>query len=360
MAGTFSDEAMRAMGFQQLSEGQVIVATFTSITVFEARGIVLDPAVVETAHGSCAGTQYNIAVASSVNAACQELLSDVYVDDEEQWRKDRKCSGPFVLVSVGPTEECTCETGWHKVETNGSITTYDAFPALSGVLSRREDLILPRVRSALSCVMNEGDLSVALQRIERSSSGVTKQGITIHNLRLESHVQGYVSRRLDQAVLRERLAESMRLACTLNPKASGLFALGLGEADEFKKFMYFFLALEIETHAIFGKIDQTASLQQLLSDSEVTKESTFRLLEQQAKQLRNLFDRFVWCATFAWSNVTDADVDQFRSLKQARDDIAHGTISQPPVGYADLAERLAHKVLWERTSACHPPPEQTT
>ncbi len=129
---------------------------------------------------------------------------------------------------------------------------------------------------------------------------------------------------------------------------SRLFSLGLGEEDEFKKFLYFFLALEIETHAVFGRIDHPTALNELFRGAARTRESTLLLLQRQADQLRNLYDRFVWCAASVWKNLRDEDVAQFKSLKQARDDIAHGTISEPPQGFARQAEQLAHKVLWQR------------
>lgn len=335
------------MGFQELPEGQVITAAFKSITVFEARGIMLESGAVEAANGSCAGVAYRIAASASVNAACQALLSDSYSDDEEEWKNKRKCSGPFILISVGPTDEYTCHFGWIRSEADGSITTHDAFPALRGELSRREDLILPRLRSALTCVMNESDQYVALRKIENTRVGLTKEGVTVRNIRIDFHAEGYASFKLDQNVLRDRLSKSIRLADTLSPKASGLFALGLDETDEFKKFMCFFLALEVETHAVFGKIDQAASLQRMVHGSAILRNSIVQLLERQSKTLSNLFDRFVWCATFSWSNVTDADVDQFRALKNARDNIAHGTTSHPPPGFARMAEKLAHKVFWQ-------------
>jgi len=60
----------------------------------------------------------------------------------------------------------------------------------------------------------------------------------------------------------------------------------------------------------------------------------------------NLFDRFVQCATCAWPLLVDDDIKLFKALKNARDAIAHGSASEPPVGFARQAELLAHKVLW--------------
>jgi hypothetical protein len=131
----------------------------------------------------------------------------------------------------------------------------------------------------------------------------------------------------------------------LNIKAARFFALGMAEDDELKKFLYFFLALEVETHAAFGRIDHVQAFRQLLDPASTPLPAALALLSRQTDQLRNLFDRFVWNAACVWSEVTEQDVEQFKNLKTARDDIAHGRLSEPPSGYPRLAQQLAHKIL---------------
>jgi hypothetical protein len=113
-----------------------------------------------------------------------------------------------------------------------------------------------------------------------------------------------------------------------------------------KKFLYFFLSLEIETHAVFGKINHEAKTQSILSRDVRIPSATRSLLKTQVESLTNLFDRFAWCAACVWTDLSDDDVDQFKRLKGARDAIAHGRESEPPNGFARSAERLAHRILW--------------
>jgi hypothetical protein len=138
---------------------------------------------------------------------------------------------------------------------------------------------------------------------------------------------------------------ALDLAPRVNLKAARFFALGMAEEVEMKKFLYFFLALEIETHAVFGRIDHSLAVKQLLDPAFNQLPSALALLKRQADQMRNLFDRFVWSAACAWANITEEDIQHFSLLKGARDGIAHGTLTEPPAGYALQAQQLARKVL---------------
>jgi hypothetical protein len=133
----------------------------------------------------------------------------------------------------------------------------------------------------------------------------------------------------------------------LNKRAAGFFALGVGEVDQLKKFLYFFLSLEIETHAVFGRIKHRAFLESAIAERQSARTAAIALLERQVSGLGNLLDCFAWCAASSWPHLNDEDVETFKRLKDARDAIAHGRASEPPQGYARSPELLAHKVLWQ-------------
>ncbi|MDX1725345.1 MAG: hypothetical protein R3355_19830 [Pseudomonas sp.] len=346
MAVTFSDEVMRVMGFREFAVGESVAAAFSSVTVYEARGIALATGTTHVTAGTVASVAYRLAASPGVNEGCLALLNDTFAENEEEWRAETKCQGPFVLVQVGPTAEHTCSNGLLKAEADGSTTTFDCFPAVRAELAQLEARALPAILSALTCTLNEGGKFVALRKVARATAGRTSTGLVVRDIRIELRAEAYTSYNLPLAGLMQKLEAVTSLAPTLNPKASRFFALGLGEDDQLKKFLYFFLALEVETHAAFGRIDHEAGIKKLTSTTTSQRESTVRLLRTQADQLRNLYDRFVWCAACTWTNLPEADVVQFKELKKARDDIAHGSTSEPPAGFARSAELLARKILW--------------
>lgn len=348
MTMTFSTYALEAMGFRDtISEGE-IDASFVSVTVYEARGIKLPDEFAEARQAQVAGTNYRVALSKSVNAGCQCLIGEDFTDSENDWLKTVKSEGPFVLIAVGPTDFISCDAGRMMREADGSITTYDSFPGLREILKSLEARILPPVVASLTLALNTPDRYVALRKLVRESVGRTPDGTTIHDLRIDVRAEFTVSRGLDDAIALVALNSSVERAPRLDPKSAKYFALGAAEEDQLKRFLFFFLALEVETHAVFGRVNHIHMLNNkvLRDGANAPRLSTTDLIARDIKKWENLFDRFVWCATCSWPNLSEDDIKLFKNLKSARDAIAHGRSTEPPVGFARQAELLAHKVLW--------------
>ena len=337
------------MGFKEVVAEGAIQARFTSVTVFEARGITVADGLAPTTRGKAAGLEYRVALSANVNAACQALAADDFTESEEEWCKEVKSNGPFALVAVGPTALVSCTAGRSMRAPDGTIVTYDCFPHVREELKSMEKRVLPPVVSALTCAFNAPDRYVHFRRLARASVGITPELTTVQDMRVEFHAEGYVSRTLDAESLSGALQAVSERASHLNQRAAGFFALGVGEGDQLKKFLYFFLSLEIETHAVFGRIKHRAFLESAVAERQSARTAAVALLERQVTGLGNLLDRFAWCAACSWPHLSDEDVETFKRLKDARDAIAHGRASEPPQGYARSAELLAHKVLWQGT-----------
>jgi hypothetical protein len=225
------------------------------------------------------------------------------------------------------------------------LTTYESFPALRADLADLETAALPRLVTSLSCSLAAPDQYFELRKLDRIFVGRTDTGQTIHDIRFIVSASAIHAPVMLPEVLATRLQNTVTLAPRINIKAARFFTLGMAEDDDLKKFLYFFLALEVETHAVFRRVDHAQALQQLLDPASPPLPAALALLTRQTDQMRNLFDRFVWNAACTWSGITEADVQQFKLLKSARDDIAHGTATEPPAGYARQAQQLAQKVL---------------
>jgi hypothetical protein len=335
------------MGFKEVVPEGAIRARFTSITVFEARGITVADGLTPTTSGKAGGLEYRVAMGASVNAACLALVADDFAESEEEWRKEVKSNGPFALVAVGPTAMVSCTAGRSMRAPDGTLVTYDCFPHVREELKAMEKRVLPPVVSALTCAFNAPDRYVQFRRLARASAGITPESTTVQDMRVEIRAEGYASRALDADSLSRGLQAVSDRASHLNQRAAGFFALGVAETDQLKKFLYFFLSLEIETHAVFGKIKHRALLQSAVVEHQAARTTTISLLERQVTGLGNLLDRFAWCSASRWHHLSDDDVETFKRLKDARDAIAHGRASEPPQGYARTAELLAHKILWQ-------------
>lgn len=348
MTATFSTYALEALGFRDLVSKGSLTASFMSVTVFEVRGITLAEGFADAREARVAGADYRIALSRTINAGCQRLIGDDFAESESEWLKEVRATGPFVLIAVGPTAFIECEAGRMMRMPDGSITTYDSFSSLRKTLKSLEDRVFPPVVAALTLALNEPDRYVALRRLARASAGRTPDGKTVHDIRMDVHAEMTVSRALDKLRAVEALDASVKRAPKLHQRAANYFSLGTAEDDQLKKFLYFFLSLEVETHAVFGRIDHARKLQGqvLRSGARAPRLSAAALITRDIAKWGNLFDRFVWCATCSWPGLADEDIKLFKELKSARDAIAHGQESVPPAGFARKAELLAHKILW--------------
>lgn len=348
MTATFSSYALESLGFRDLINRGSLAASFMSVTVYEARGITLPDGFADARQARVAGANYRIALSKSVNSGSQCLIGDDFAESESDWLKEVKAAGPFVLIAVGPTDFIECEAGRMMRMPDDSITTYDSFPGVRETLKSMEERVLPPVVATLTLALNEPDRYVALRKLARASAGRTPEGTTVHDIRLNIRGELTVCRSLCETRAVDVLDASIERAPKLHQHAAKYFALGAAEDDQLKKFLYFFLSLEVETHAVFSRIDHALKLQtQVLRDGTSSpRPSTADLITRDIAKWANLFDRFVWCATCAWPRLADEDIKLFKELKSARDAIAHGRASEPPAGFARKAELLAHKVLW--------------
>nr|WP_295383665.1 hypothetical protein [Pseudoxanthomonas sp.] len=348
MASYVSPELISAMGFEDTLVPERLIATFSGFTVFEVRGITITDELSRSVTGIAAGVNYRIGVSASVNSACRAIADDDFVDAEIEWMKEHQAQGPFALVQIGPTEAYEAEVTHIRRGADGSITTYDAFASSREEIRRLEQRALPRIAAALACAFNEQDRYVRLKKVARTTVGELQDGTTLHDVRLEFRGELSTSYAIGQEALQAKLETTTSLAQSLNDRVAKFLALGQSEEDQMKRFLYFFLALEIETHATFGRLDHGQELAALLHESAATP-PTRSLLGTQLSGLKSLHDRFVWCSACSWTHLTTDDVALFKQLKQARDAIAHGNVSDPPAGYAKSAEQLAIRILSSRS-----------
>jgi hypothetical protein len=343
MTITVSEHLLEAWGLQPLSSGHRLTAVFHSLHIYEVRGFTLEAPSLEPISGSVAGFAYALSVGSSVNAICRRIVQDNYADSEEEWQKEHKCTPPYLIVHFGPTAEHE-SIGAHAKGEGRTITTYDSFPVARAELKEIQDKVLPSLLSALACRFSSNDKPIRFVPTDHTFFGITPDSRTVLDFRLLVSASGYVSSKLEPTQIEGRLAAGVNLASAMNPKVARFFHLALDEDDPLKKFLYFFLAIEIETHATFKRIDHATNLSALINAPDRVAVSTQDFFDGQRERWVNLHDRFVWCVLCVWTHLCDADVEEFRRLKKCRDDIAHGSIATPPHSAVAEAEKLAAKL----------------
>lgn len=339
-----SNAVLERMGYRQLTASEAISARFHYLHVYEIRGFTLDDASLSARIGAIAGRSYQLAVGSSINAVCRTLVSDDLTDSEPEWQKEHKCSPPYLIVHLGPTEEHSFAGTHAKVDEQTIIHTHDGFALARAELHAWGQEVLPPLIAGLASSFSLHDKAVRFVPTDRAFYGIANDGRTVLDTRLIGSMSAYASTRLSADQAAERLTSAMEIAGGMKQKVARFFHLALHEEDPLKRFLYFFLAIEIETHATFSMIDHPKRISSLVLPPTHAVATTQAFFEGQRQKWTNLRDRFVWCVLCAWPHLSDSDVEDFKRIKAIRDEIAHGSLAAPPSDSVLVVERLAAKL----------------
>lgn len=340
---SLSSTVLESMGFRPLSEPASIAAKFHALHVYEIRGFIVDDASLPARAGVISGRPYQLAVGGSVNAVCRTLIDDDLADSEEEWQKEHKCTPPYLVVHLGPTEEHSF-AGTHAKVDEPTINTYDGFPQARAQLHAWGQEVLPSLLAGLVSSFSLQEPSAKFVPTDRAFYGTTNEGRTVLDTRVIVSGSAYVSTRVSAEQAADRLALAMDIARGMKQKVARFFHLALDEDDPLKRFLYFFLAIEIETHATFSMIDHASQISSLVLPPEHAAATTKAFLDGQRQKWTNLQDRFVWCLICAWPHLSDSDTEEFKRLKTIRDAIAHGSLAAPPADAVSAVEKLAAKL----------------
>ena len=335
------------MGFVEMAPDSHLRAAFRSLRVFEVKGFTLEAAAVQLASGLVDGNSYQLAIAGSVNGACRGLVSDDLTDDEEAWTDARGCEPPYALLLVGPTGMHECQGTYAKRE-EGVITTYDGFGSARDELLCIEGRVVPAVLSALTVAFASKAVRIRFRTLDRELLGQAPDQSPVRDVRIGGSGTASLTHRLQPADIAESLLVAGQVASSLDAKVSEFLHLAFSEHDPLKTFLFFFLAIEVQTHATFRAINHDACLTSSVNAAARLETATRELFRVRADRVKTLVERFTWCSMCVWTHIDDTDVAGLRMIKKVRDRIAHGVISVPDTVALAEAERLAAKLQQRR------------
>lgn len=343
MAISLSNAVLESMGFRPFSQAESLSARFHYLHVYQVQGFNVDKTSLPACTGAIGGRPYQLAVGASVNAVCRTLVSDDLADSEEEWQKEHKCRPPYLVIHLGPTDEQVF-SGTHVKLDEHAIHTYDGFGRAREELHAWGQTVLPSLLAGLASSFSLHDQPIKFVATDRAFYGMTNDGRTVLDTRFHASASGYGSTRLAAEQAMQRLTSAIDIASGINQKVARFFHLALHEDDPLKRFLYFFLSIEIETHATFGTIDHTKKISSLLLAPAHAAVTTQAFFDGQRQKWTNLNDRFVWCVLCNWRHLSDSDVQEFKRLKTIRDEIAHGSLATPPMDAVRAVEKLAAKL----------------
>ncbi|MFC4930924.1 hypothetical protein [Massilia sp. GCM10023247] len=343
-----TNHGLELMGFTQLPDGESISGVFNKLYIFSVEGLNFDDDALAPSTGAIDGQTYHIGFGTKLNAICNKLVDDDFIDDEAKWVKENQASAPFAIVQLGPTGLHTSSSRY-GMEVNGELHTHDGFATARQEIKVMESGVIPPLLAALESTFSADGHRVRFRSIAETFYGTSPDGRTIHDFKISFNGRMIVSRKLTERDFDVTLKNAIQFASRLNPRVASFMHLGFQEKDRLKKFLNFFLSIEIETHATFKTIEHEKCLTDLIAfPSDQIKNTVSSLFLAQHSKLNSLKERFIWCVICKWKHLSDLDVETFSKLKKIRDDIAHGNISVLPAGAEHDAEEFVIKIQARR------------
>jgi hypothetical protein len=342
---SFTNYALEQMGFERIPKGERIEANFKSINVYEIRGFISDDTLpLLPAELKRVSNDFSFSIGDSLNAICRILLGGDFVEDEEKWLEEYKSKPPYLIVLTSLIDPFVCENGYWKRE-NDAILTYDCFPTAKEELRKKENKHLSTFITSLTASFSSDALQVNFIPKTREVFAQTNHHLTLRDIKYIVKGECYVSQKTTTAVVASKIDEALNLYGTMDTKVGYFFNLAAQESDTLKKFIYYFLVIEIYTHQTFKELDYDASISQLNNIPQRIESSVTEFFIERQKESKNLSQRFIWCAILKWHEISDADITQFKSIKRFRDRIYHGEEVAESILPVDFAKQLALKLL---------------
>ena len=339
-----SNFSLEKMGFVRIPDGTNIEARFNSLGIYEISGISFNNKLSFFSDKvKKESDALSVAIGNSVNAICQALIGDVFTDNENKWRQNNKTNPPYLLVLTTAPELVSCNSGYWKHE-DGKIFTYDCFTNAREALKKFEKERAATFVTSLSAGLSTPGHPVAFIPIEREVFGVTRDNKILHDFRVIGTGELTVSEAITADILAFSIEAALSACLELNPNVGYFFDLATREKDVLKKFLYYYLVIEIHTHKEFQKINYPQFFEKQTEVSERVGPLAMKFFVEY-QEAKNLSQRFIWCSLLQWVEVDEKDFIQFREIKEFRDHIYHG--EEVPEGTLPVnqARQLALKIL---------------
>ncbi len=338
-----SNYGLELAGFSKLSDNECVSGRFHALHIYEVVGAILDVSALAPVSASIDDIHYQVSIGSDINEISRNLAGYDLVENQNAWQREHNCAPPYLIVHLGATKVHNA-FGCYVKEQGKEIITQNRFAAAKEELKEQGKTVLPRLLSAFSAIFSTAKCPISFKHVDHEVFGKTDDGKCIYDLRFLFSGAATISSSIKAEDLQSRISQSIDLIGKMNMKSARFYHLGLGEDDSLKKFLFFFLAIEIQTHSVFKNIAHEDGLSALLTPPKRAINSTKALFKVRNDYMKSLHDRFVWCVLCVWKDLTDLDVETFTELRRVRDDIAHGSISIPPKGAVANVQDLATKL----------------
>lgn len=341
----WSKYLLEEMGFTRIPKDQSIEAQFKSINVYQVKGLGLDESSSEWPELlKRKSKNFMFSFGKCVNKICLCLLDDNYVDDVDKLIKETNSQPPYLIVVTWLENSYNCNEGWWKDE-GESIRTYNCFPDARAELRKKEEGLIRPLISSLMVSLSSQTHEVTIAPIHRTVYADTNKNKQLYDFSSNVTAELSISYSIHKEEFGKKIDESLKKLDSRHPKIGVFYYLASLEKDRLKKFIYYFLVLEVLTHQTFKTLKYADKIDELNNIPARIKGEFHQFMENQQKEAKNLSQRFIWCSLLAWHELKDSDIAQFKRIKKFRDSIYHGEDIEEKLLPVEDAKNLSIKLL---------------
>lgn len=337
---SLSKALLNDMGFSENPAALQLEAAFYGLYVFQVRGVQVQDEPDALAGPIAVGSDCALAFGLGVNRLSRLLGCPDFDENEDAWTKERRVTGPLVMVRLGPTRNFKSTSSLAKWS-GDRWETYEAFSAAKDELAHLASVRLPSIFSSLVVSLSRSGQHVAVAEVQRAVFGVALDGSVILDVRVDVRAHASVSHPRKFEETKSDVAAAAAISERIAPTSAQFLALGLRESDPVKAFLYLFLAVETTTHQCFAEVRGLATVDRLSRcAARIEKGAAVLSALSEDDRYRTLRARFIWCAVLSWEHISDDEVTAFSALLRVRHELAHGARMAPDEAHVRAIRRL--------------------
>ena len=333
------DHVLISMGFDE--NPTKIHARFAAYQIFDVRGIEKSDHSISANLRSLAPDPPVCFFDASVNRAFRFAFNIDLAEDEEAWRKENSAYGPILLIGLKARNFHVAEqVRW--MEDNEIITTYQAFADAKKEARDALELILPQIRHRLAASFKHFSPSVSIIPVASGCIGHTDKEKPLRDWSgISFSASAFVSASHPAEAVREALEFSEKGLVSPISACLKAFYYACDEREVYKKFLFYFLALEIA----IASVDLAGGAVPSQADCERLPKVCDWLNRYEGKK-SSLKYRFAVWSLLHLNHLSEDDILCFQAMVDIRNDIAHGRRFAVASNELALLSGLAEKVIF--------------
>ncbi len=344
----FSNEVKAAAGFREILRNEKFTAKFYRLEVYQLVGMRITGSALDVWRAKLDNDHVDVCIANSLNEACQKVHGDDFVDDEASWAVEHDAAPPYLMVSLGPTSDFTVSEGFVKID-DKEIHFWDCLSDVRKMLRSESDRVLPTLLTSLTVSLASAQAQPRLVFKDAAFFGTDSTGRDVKDFRVTVNIRGMALQAYTDEVIRRIVKDTLESLHHIHRRAAEFFSLAEIENDSVKKFILYFVSLEILTHHLF--LSNLSALSPLELDNKAKSSaslfpySTEWLSGRKHRQWATLQERFIATVMFASKNLDESIVKEFSQLKKLRDSFLHGSLTKLDEGQVGKLRGLLAKMF---------------